>query len=87
MRNKQDITDYKKLWIASYLAMTDNCVLCNSRNVRRLPVIARHEAIQIVQLLYVINFPSLSSVAEQSKKRSGLIMARCRRQKVYGIKK
>jgi hypothetical protein len=60
MRNKQDITDYKKLWIASCLAMTDNRLILPLLHSTRLPVIARHEAIQKVQLLYVINFPSLN---------------------------
>jgi hypothetical protein len=61
MRNKQDITDYKKLWIASCLAMTDNRLTLRLLHSARLPVFARHEAIQKVQLLYVINFSSLSS--------------------------
>jgi hypothetical protein len=33
-------------WIASFLAMTGNRVQCNRRNIRRLSVIARYEAIQ-----------------------------------------
>jgi hypothetical protein len=61
MRNKQDITDYKKLWIASYLAMTDNHLTLRLLHCTRLPVIARYEAIQKVQLLYGINFPSLNN--------------------------
>jgi hypothetical protein len=63
MRNKQDITDYKKLWIASYLAMTDNRMILRLLHSTRLPVIARNEAIQKVQLLYVINFSSLYKTA------------------------
>jgi hypothetical protein len=59
MRNKQDIADYKKFWIASYLAMTDNRLTLRLLHNSRLPVIARYEAIQKVQLVYIINFPSL----------------------------
>jgi hypothetical protein len=51
MRNKQDITDYKKLWIAllrssQLLAMTDNRLILRLLHCTRLPVIARNEAIQ-----------------------------------------
>jgi hypothetical protein len=70
MRNKQDITDYKRLWIAllrssQLLAMTDNHLTLRLLHCTRLPVIARSceersKAIQKVQLLYVINFPSLT---------------------------
>jgi hypothetical protein len=60
MQNKQDIIDYKKLWIASFLAMTDNRLRLCLLHSTRLPVIARNEAIQKVKLLYVINFPSLT---------------------------
>jgi hypothetical protein len=65
MRNKQDITDYKKLWIAllrssQLLAMTDNRLILCLLHSTRLPVIARNEAIQKVQLSYVINFLPLT---------------------------
>jgi hypothetical protein len=39
MRNKQDVTDYKKLWIASYFAMTDNYLTLCLLHSTRLPVI------------------------------------------------